>query len=47
MMRGERIALADALESSVREGDVVVTIGAGDITKTGSELRALLESRAP
>jgi UDP-N-acetylmuramate--alanine ligase len=36
--RGERTALADALASSVREGDVVVTIGAGDITKTGPEL---------
>ena len=35
---GERTALADALASSVREGDVVVTIGAGDITKTGPEL---------
>jgi UDP-N-acetylmuramate--alanine ligase len=36
--RGERDALADALAAGVREGDVVVTIGAGDITKTGPEL---------
>ena len=36
--RGERSALADALASSAREGDVVITIGAGDITKTGPEL---------
>ena len=36
--RGERDALADALARDVREGDVVVTIGAGDITKTGPEL---------
>lgn len=36
--RGERTDLADALARDVREGDVVVTIGAGDITKTGPEL---------
>jgi UDP-N-acetylmuramate--alanine ligase len=36
--RGERTALAAALASAAREGDVVVTIGAGDITKTGPEL---------
>jgi UDP-N-acetylmuramate--alanine ligase len=36
--RGDRAALAEALGSSVREGDVVITIGAGDITKTGPEL---------
>src|SRR4051812_33714117 len=36
--RGERGALADKLARAVREGDVVVTIGAGDITKTGPEL---------
>ena len=36
--RGERPELARALGESVREGDVVVTIGAGDITKTGPEL---------
>jgi UDP-N-acetylmuramate--alanine ligase len=36
--RGERRDLADALAASVREGDIVLTVGAGDITKTGGEL---------
>jgi UDP-N-acetylmuramate--alanine ligase len=36
--RGERSGLADALASATREGDIVITIGAGDITKTGPEL---------
>jgi UDP-N-acetylmuramate--alanine ligase len=36
--RGPRAALADALASSVREGDIVVVMGAGDITRTGPEL---------
>jgi UDP-N-acetylmuramate--alanine ligase len=36
--RGERTALADALRDAVRDGDLVITIGAGDITKTGPEL---------
>lgn len=36
--RGDRAALADTLASQVRDGDVVITIGAGDITKTGPEL---------
>ena len=36
--RGERSALANALRDDVREGDLVLTIGAGDITKTGPEL---------
>jgi UDP-N-acetylmuramate--alanine ligase len=36
--RGERARLADALATSVRAGDVVLTVGAGDITKTGPEL---------
>ena len=36
--RGERAQLADALAPAVRDGDVVLTVGAGDITKTGPEL---------
>jgi UDP-N-acetylmuramate--alanine ligase len=36
--RGERSQLADALARDVREGDVVLTMGAGDITRTGPEL---------
>ena len=41
--QGERAALAAALRGSVAPGDVVLTIGAGDITRTGPELVALLE----
>lgn len=40
---GPRSDVARALESFVRDGDVVLTIGAGDITRTGEELRAHLE----
>jgi UDP-N-acetylmuramate--alanine ligase len=36
--QGERTRLADALAGAVREGDVVLMVGAGDITKTGPEL---------
>ena len=36
--RGERTHLADALARDVREGDIVLTMGAGDITRTGPEL---------
>ena len=36
--RGERSALASSLADAVKDGDVVITIGAGDITKTGPEL---------
>lgn len=39
---GPRSAAADALAAFVREGDVVFSIGAGDITKTGPELLAAL-----
>jgi UDP-N-acetylmuramate--alanine ligase len=40
--RGERSALAAALAAAARAGDVVLTLGAGDITRTGPELlRAL------
>jgi len=35
---GDRGALADAIVSVARDGDVVLTLGAGDITQTGTEL---------
>jgi UDP-N-acetylmuramate--alanine ligase len=40
---GPRSQAAEALRTFVREGDVVLTIGAGDITRTGPELQALIE----
>ncbi len=46
LWRGERGALADALASAVLEGDVVITMGAGDITRTGPELLARLRRAA-
>jgi UDP-N-acetylmuramate--alanine ligase len=36
--RGDRGGLAAALAGAVTDGDVVITIGAGDITRTGPEL---------
>jgi UDP-N-acetylmuramate--alanine ligase len=36
--QGARGALSSALASAARAGDVVITLGAGDITKTGPEL---------
>jgi UDP-N-acetylmuramate--alanine ligase len=44
--RGDRGALAEALAAGVRDGDVVITMGAGDITKTGHELLARLRPAA-
>ena len=35
---GDRASLADALANDIRAGDVVITMGAGDITATASEL---------
>ncbi len=40
--QGARTDLAAALASGVKDGDVVITMGAGDITKTGPELLAKL-----
>ena len=39
---GPRTEAARALADFAREGDVVLTIGAGDVTRTGPELRVLL-----
>jgi UDP-N-acetylmuramate--alanine ligase len=39
---GARTALAESLAEFVKDGDVVLTVGAGDITKTGPELLSLL-----
>jgi UDP-N-acetylmuramate--alanine ligase len=44
--RGARDELASALAADVRPGDLVLTMGAGDITRTGPELLALLGARA-
>jgi UDP-N-acetylmuramate--alanine ligase len=38
--RGDRAELAGVLAANVRDGDVVVVMGAGDITRTGRELLA-------
>ena len=43
--QGARADLAEALTQFVRHGDVVITMGAGDITRTGPELKARLEQR--
>lgn len=42
---GPRAELAAALSEYVKEGDVVLTIGAGDVTRTGPELISLLNGR--
>jgi UDP-N-acetylmuramate--alanine ligase len=38
----ERAALAQAMHGRVRTGDLVLTLGAGDVTHVGEELLALL-----
>lgn len=43
--QGGRGALAEAVASRAREGDVVLTLGAGDITRTGPELLSRLAAR--
>lgn len=42
--RGQRGDAAAALRSGMRSGDVVITMGAGDITRTGPELLAMLNA---
>jgi UDP-N-acetylmuramate--alanine ligase len=42
---GPRSELAQAIATSARKGDVVLTVGAGDITRTGPELRELLANK--
>ncbi len=42
---GPRNDAASRLAEYVKEGDVVITIGAGDITRTGPELLALLQGK--
>jgi UDP-N-acetylmuramate--alanine ligase len=44
--RGDRDTLAAALAEFVEAGDVVLTVGAGDVTKTGPELLGRLGGRA-
>jgi UDP-N-acetylmuramate--alanine ligase len=41
-----RDRLAEALAAEVRPGDLVLTLGAGDVWKTGEELLRLLEARS-
>lgn len=41
----KRSALAAEVAGLVREGDVVFTLGAGDVTRVGDEMRAILESQ--
>jgi UDP-N-acetylmuramate--alanine ligase len=45
LWEGPRSGLAAALADVVDEGDIVLTIGAGDITRTGPELRDILAGR--
>lgn len=42
--RGERAAVAEALAGAARDGDVVITMGAGDITRSAAELLARLQA---
>jgi UDP-N-acetylmuramate--alanine ligase len=44
---GPRTALTEALLARIEPGDVVITLGAGDITRTGPELLARLRGEAP
>ena len=42
---GPRLAMAAALAAAAQRGDVVITVGAGDVTLTARELLDLLENR--
>ena len=42
---GARTALAEALDHLVQPGDLVVTMGAGDVTRSGHDLLASLEAK--
>ncbi|MGB9592390.1 MAG: hypothetical protein ACPL1K_07720, partial [Candidatus Kryptoniota bacterium] len=42
----EKSSLADFLLKTVRPGDIVITMGAGDISKYGQEFLSKLELRA-
>jgi UDP-N-acetylmuramate--alanine ligase len=44
--RGDRATLAQVLAAGIRDGDVVITMGAGDITATASELLDCLRRAA-
>ena len=44
---GPRTEVAKALAARVEPGDIVITLGAGDITRTGGELLPLLPEGAP
>jgi UDP-N-acetylmuramate--alanine ligase len=43
--RGERASAAEALATFARAGDVILTVGAGDVTRTGPEVLQRLASR--
>ena len=43
--RGQRDGVAAAVSQSARDGDVVITMGAGDITRSGPELLERLQAR--
>ena len=45
MWRGEQSDLARVLAANTRDGDVVIIMGAGDITRSGPELLSLLTER--
>jgi UDP-N-acetylmuramate--alanine ligase len=46
MFVSERKELASRLLAVVREGDMIITLGAGDIWKTADELARMLEERS-